>query len=178
MKKNILVIAVSRMKLLLKKHFGIPRIIFVVILVSGLGYSVIALCSCAGVSKKDTLPRDRPLLEPQVMLKFSDIPVPLRFKLLAQDSYVFESGGIRVGMLKYQGKGNVEQVVNFYRDQMPLYNWNLLNVIEYGERLLNFEREAETCIVRLLPKGSHITIAIALGPRSEVRPKKSDKPVK
>ncbi len=136
------------------------------------------LLGCAGVSKKDTLPQDRPLLEPQVMLKFNDIPAPLGFKLLAQDSYIFESGGIRVGILKYQGNANVEQVVNFYKDQMPLYNWNLLNVIEYGERLLNFEREAETCIVRLLPKGSHITITIALGPRSETKSKKSDKPVK
>jgi len=136
------------------------------------------LLGCAGVSQKDILPQDKPLLEPQVMLKFSDIPVPLGFKLLAEDSYTFESVGIRVGILKYYGNANVEQVVNFYKDQMPLYNWNLLNAIEYGERLLNFDREAETCIVRLLPKGNHITISIALGPKSEAKPKKSDKPVK
>jgi len=136
------------------------------------------LCSCAGVSKKDTLPQDKPLLEPQVMLKFSDIPAPAGFKFLPEESYTFESAGVRVGVLKYQGKVDVEQVVNFYKDQMPLYNWNLLNVVEYGERLLNFEREQETCIISLSPKGRNISITISLGPKSGIRPKKSDKPVK
>ena len=141
-------------------------------------FCILHSLGCAGLSKKDTVPKNEALLEPQAMLKFSDIPTPAGFKLLTQDSYTFESAGIRVGMLKYQGKANVEQVVNFYKDQMPLYNWNLLNAIEYGERLLNFEREQETCIIRLLPKGNNITIAIALGPKGGARPKKADKPVK
>lgn len=149
------------------------------ILVIGLlGYSVITLCGCARPARKDTFPTSDSLLEPQAILKFSDVPVPAGFKSLTQDSYTFESAGVRVGILKYQGKANVDQVVNFYKDQMPLYNWNLLNIIEYGERLLNFEREQETCIVRLLPRGSNIAIAIALGPKAGIKPKKADKPVK
>jgi hypothetical protein len=140
-----------------------------------LGYWVIGLSGCAGVSKKDRVPTNEALLEPQAMLKFSDVPIPVAFKSLTQDSYTFESAGIRVGILKYQGKADVEQVVNFYKDQMPLYNWNLLNVIEYGERLLNFEREQETCIIRILPKGNNITLTIALGPKAGPKPKKVDK---
>jgi hypothetical protein len=142
-------------------------------------YSIILLlCSCAGASKRDALPKSESLLEPQAILKFSDIPTPVGFKLLAGDSYTFESAGVRVGIIKYRGKADVEQVVNFYKDQMPLYNWNLLNVIEYGERLLNFEREQETCIVRLLAKGKNITVTIALGPKATAQPKRADRPVK
>ncbi len=139
---------------------------------------VLVLWGCAGVAKKDFPSKEKSLLEPQSMLKFSDIPVPSGFKFLAEESYTFESAGVRVGVLKYQGKANVEQVVSFYKDQMSLYNWNLLNVVEYGERLLNFEREQETCIINLSPKGKNITITVSLGPRSGIRPKKSDKPVK
>ncbi len=142
------------------------------------GSMVLLLGSCAGTSTKGDLPKGQALLEPQAMLKFSDIPIPVGFKLLSEGSYSFESGGIRVGMLKYQGKANVEQVINFYKDQMPLYNWNLLNAIEYGERLLNFERQQETCIITVLSKGNNITVKIALGPKSEVRVKSGDKPVK
>ena len=149
-----------------------------ILVIALLGCSVIALCSCAGVSRKDAAPKGEASLEPQALLKFNDIPAPTGFKFLPEDSYSFESTGVRVGVLKYQGKANVEQVVNFYKDQMPLYNWNLLNVIEYGERLLNFEREQETCIVSLSPKGRNITVTVSLGPRSGIRPKKSDKPVK
>ncbi len=150
------------------------------ILVFGVWLLVIGLClgGCAGLSKKDDLPKNEALLEPQAALKFSDIPTPVGFRLSPQDSYSFESGGIRVAILKYHGKADVEQVVNFYKDQMPLYNWNLLNIIEYGERILNFERETESCIVRILAKGNNITLTIALGPKSEAKPKKSEKPVK
>ncbi len=143
-----------------------------------LGYSIIALCGCAGVTRKDAGPKEEALLEPQAILRFSDIPTPAGFKLLAQDSYAFESAGIRVGLLKYQGRADAEQVVNFYKNQMPLYNWNLLNVIEYGERLLNFEREQETCIIRLLSRGNNITVTIALGPKAVIKPRKSERPVK
>jgi hypothetical protein len=136
------------------------------------------LLGCAGVSKKDAPPKEAAFLEPQAALKFSDIPAPIGFKFLPQDSYTFESAGVRVGVLKYQGEADVEQVVNFYKDQMPLYNWNLLNVVEYGERLLNFDREQETCIINLSSKGRNISITVSLGPKSGIRPKKSDRPVK
>lgn len=133
---------------------------------------------CAGVQRQDTPLKNEALLEPQAAMKFSDIPVPVGFQPLLEDSYAFESSGVRVAILKYRGKAKIDQVVNFYKDQMPLYNWDLLNVIEYGEHLLNFEREQETCIVNLTPKGNNITITISLGPKSGTRAKKVDKPVK
>lgn len=149
-----------------------------ILFIALLGYSVIALCGCAGVAKKDAPSKEESSLEPQSLLKFNDIPAPSGFKFLAEESYTFESQGVRVGVLKYQGRADVERVVNFYKNQMPLYNWNLLNAVEYGERLLNFEREQETCIINLSSKGKNITITLSLGPKSEMRPKKSDKPVK
>lgn len=143
-----------------------------------LGYSVMAVSGCAGLSKKNKDMGAPEFLEPQAALKFADLPAPAGFKLLAEESYTFESSGIRVGLLKYQGKANIEQVVSFYKDQMPMYNWNLANAVEYGQRLLNFERENESCIVTLLPNGRRTGITIALGPKSQVKPKKSDKPIK
>ena len=149
------------------------KIIFFVFLC----FCVFILEGCAMLSKKESPMESSALLEPQSILKFGDIPVPVGFKLLARDSYSFESQGVRVGVLRYQGKANPEQVINFYKEQMPMYNWNLLNIIEYGERLLNFDRESETCIVSLLTQGNKITITISVGPKSQI-PKKSDKPVK
>jgi hypothetical protein len=141
-----------------------------------------ALCilnflGCAALSKTARAPEGPTLLEPQAILKFGDIPLPAGFKLSSSDSYAFESSGVRVGLLKYQGKAQADAVVAFYKEQMPMYNWQFLNMIEYGERLLNFEREDETCIIRLLPKGSTTLITISLGPKSPGL-KKSSKPVK
>jgi len=111
--------------------------------------------------------------------RFSDIPVPAGFKELTTESYSFEAAGTRVGMLKYRGKATSEQLAFFYKEQMALQNWNFLNIVEYGESLLNFDKEAETCNILLQPKGSATLITITLGPKSpSVPPKKAQKPLK
>lgn len=142
------------------------------------GSLVLLFAGCAGFSKKGDLSKTSSLLEPSAMLKFNDVPVPTGFKLLAQDSYSFETSGVRVGVLKYLGKANPDQIINFYREQMPMYNWSLLNVVEYGDRLMNFERENETCIIGLLSKGKAVTIRVSLGPRPQISPKKPKEPIK
>ena len=134
---------------------------------------------CASLTgRDDSLSKTPGILEPSATLKFNDVPVPSGFKILPQNSYSFESSGIRVGVLKYQGKANPDQVVNFYKEQMPMYNWDLLNIVEYGERLMNFDRENETCIVSLLAKGNSVTITVSVGPKAQAPAKKSSKPVK
>jgi len=137
------------------------------------------LIGCSTFSdSKDINSTNPAMLEPQAILKFSDIPVPVGLKNLPAQSYSFESSGVRVGVLKYQGKNNPDQVVNFYKEQMAMYNWNLVNIVEYGQRLMNFERENETCIITMEPKGSSIILTISLGPKSQISAKKAKSPVK
>lgn len=137
---------------------------------------VLVLAGCAALGKKDAV--NPALLEPQAMVKFTDVPVPAGFKFLPKSSYSFETEGMRVGMLKYQGKANPDQIVAFYKEQMAMYNWNLLNIVEYGERQLNFDRDSETCVITLLAKGRSVAITITLGPKAQGLPKKEAKPVK
>jgi len=117
-------------------------------------------------------------LQTQSLLKFSDLPVPAGFKMLVKDSYSFESSGMRTGLLRYQGKATVDQVVNFYKEQMSMYNWTLLNITQYGDCIMNFEREQESCIISIAPKGSSAVISIVMGPKSQPVPKKTKKPLK
>lgn len=153
------------------------RSIFILLLS---GICVTGFLGCATTSNdKSGMPKNEAILEPSGILKFSDIPMPTGFKSLPLDSYSFESAGIRVALLKYQGKANPDQVVNFYKEQMVMYNWNLLNVVEYGVRLLNFERESESCIITLSGKGNNVIITISLGPKSQqILTKKSSREAK
>lgn len=143
---------------------------------------IFLLAGCALLPQRPQKAQGNAYLEPQAVLKFGDVPVPAGFKFLAADSYAFESSGVRTGVLRYQGVANPEEVINFYREQMPMYNWRLLNVIEYGERLINFDRENETCIVSLsakknLLRNSISRITISVGPKPRM-PKNQDKPIK
>lgn len=138
------------------------------------------LAGCSALEPKDAkdIKRAGGPLEPAVMQKFVDVPVPAKFQLKGEDSYSFESAGMRVGVLRYVGRADPEQVVNFYKEQMPMYNWNLLNVVEYGNRMMNFDRENETCIISIETKGKHVTITASLGPKSQAPGKKSKQPLK
>ena len=143
-------------------------------------YFLLTLCiiwvlGCSTSSKQGNMGISS--LGPANQFKFSDVPVPAGFKVVPQNSYSFESSGVRVGVLKYKGRADIEQVVNFFKEQMPMYNWNLLNIVEYGERILNFDRESETCIITLAPKGSAVEITVSVGPKSQVY-KKSKQAVK
>ena len=99
-------------------------------------------------------------------LRFDDVPVPSGFELLPDDSFTFQNQATRVGVLKYRGRGPGAHLVAFYQDQMPLYNWDLISIIEYGPHILNFEQPEETCVVMIEKKGRHTILTIALGPRA------------
>jgi hypothetical protein len=49
---------------------------------------------------------------------------------------------------------------------MPSYNWALLNVLEFGDRMLNFERQNESCVVTIKSKGKGVEISVSLAPKS------------
>jgi len=105
-------------------------------------------------------------ITPALLQKFPDIPIPSNFHLQSDKSYAFMNADIRVGLLRYSGKAYGDDIVNFYKEQMPLYNWSLLNVVEYGPKVLNFEKGAETCSILVESKGKRSFIIISVNPKS------------
>lgn len=137
------------------------------------------LTGCTGLfAKKDPSVSAPQALEPQMMVKLTDIPAPAGFKLLQKNSYSFQSGDVRVVVLKYSGRPDADRVVAFYKEQMPAYNWNLLNSVEYGRRMLNFDRENETCIITVEPKTFSTVVVVSIGPKQQASPKKAEKLLK
>jgi len=98
-------------------------------------------------------------------LRFGDLPVPAGFKPIQDRSFIFQAEGVRVALLKYTGRAKVQDLVIFYKEQMLLYNWELLNVVEYGKIILNFERGRQSCIVNIESRGMKKLITISLAPR-------------
>jgi len=105
-------------------------------------------------------------LDVSTALKFVDIPVPSGFKMITAQSFTFENDVLRVGILKYKGRSSGDQVVNFFKNQMPLYNWRFTNMLEYGRRILNFEREDQNCIIVIEPQGMSTFVTITVAPKS------------
>ncbi len=100
-------------------------------------------------------------------LRFDDVPVPSGFISISDESFIFQSESLRAGVLKYSGKASPETVMLFYNEQMPLYNWQLINLIEYGKKQLNYEKTAQSCIITIEGTKSKSTLIISVGPKSE-----------
>ena len=97
--------------------------------------------------------------------RFDDLPVPAGFRLIEDKSFVFQNNATRVALLKYAGRAKTEELISFYERKMLLYNWHLLNVVQYGKSVLNFERGNQSCIVTIEPKTGKRIITISLSPK-------------
>ncbi|MFC1658825.1 hypothetical protein ACFL1D_05530 [Candidatus Omnitrophota bacterium] len=105
-------------------------------------------------------------LQPSASLGVNDVPVPAGFTILEDKSFISQNAGMRAGILRYTGVADAENVVSFYKNQMPVHNWVLLNILEYGEQMLNFERENEICLITITPRRGRVWISISLAPKS------------
>ena len=97
--RRVLAIILSRMKLLLKSRGGIPRSLFVAILLSGLSYCAVGLCGCAclketakgflGISTKDIENvRDKAIVK-IVNLDYQTCYSKVHDRLTAIGSYIY-----------------------------------------------------------------------------------------
>ena len=107
-------------------------------------------------------------LETATILKFSDVPIPQGFRLMPNESFAFQNNQLRLALLKYTGKSSTERLVMFFKDQMPLYNWSLINIVEYGSNVLNFQRQDEICTITIVPQGSKSQLVISVTPRTNI----------
>lgn len=100
-------------------------------------------------------------------LRFDDVPIPSGFIPIPNESFIYQTDTLRAGVLRYTGKTSPESLMQFYKEQMPLYNWQLLNIIEFDKRQLNFEKPGQSCIVLIEGTRSKAKLTISIGPRSE-----------
>jgi hypothetical protein len=123
-------------------------------------------CAATGSSYKGSSEDSYKTLDVLTSLKFEDVPVPAGFKIVQPQSFTFENDVLRVGILKFSGRVHPDNVVNFYRDQMPLYNWRFLNIVEYGRRIMSFERDDQNCTILIEPSGMTTQLTISVAPKA------------
>ena len=147
---------------------GILRISLILIL-------VFSVAGCAAIKGGDSSELEEEetyaptTLAVTAKLRFHDLPVPTGFKLIQNKSFVFQTEGTRVALLKYSGRAKLQDLVDFYKEQMLLCNWELLNVVEYDRSVLNFERGGQTCIITIGSRGMKKIITISVAPKAKGR---------
>ena len=80
---------------------------------------------------------------------FSDVPIPTEFKLLRDQSYAFKDGQARIALLRYKGKGEIDDISWFYQEKMSDFQWQEVNIIDYDKNMQQFSKQEENCLVTI-----------------------------
>lgn len=137
-----------------------------IFIITGIAVFALTIAGCATTNSGSSASMSSGSVGMSGILKFDDVPVPAGFKLIDNESFSFQNDNMRVGLLRYTGMPNANKVVEFYKEQMPMYNWDLINVIEYGQKVMNFERSDQTCIITIQPLSTRTIITIAVAPKA------------
>ena len=97
--------------------------------------------------------------------RFEDIPLPQGMTLNRKESFLYETRAIKTGLLIYEGRGEMEKLSNFFKQQMPKYQWRLVSNFELHNIMLTFIKEGWSSIIYILPQeGEMKRIEIRVGP--------------
>lgn len=80
---------------------------------------------------------------------FPDIPIPAELDLISKDSYVFQAGQFKAGVLSLKGRVDLNSVINFFQMAMPRENWKPKGGFRYRRSVLIYEKADKTCIIHL-----------------------------
>lgn len=81
--------------------------------------------------------------------RFTDIPVPSKFKLDRDKSFIYEAGSFKAGMITYTGWSKLDALVDFYKKEMSNFEWEMISVFEHNDVTLVFSKEGWSCTVNL-----------------------------
>ncbi len=133
--------------------------------VGALAASLVCVCGC----KKGDQPAGVPAVQFSSDVTFEDIPVPSGFSLVRKDSYSFQNDVTRVGRLVYKGRSNLNNVLSFYQQQMPLHGWQEMSYIDFRSSVRYYEKEGQSCILTVQPRTSFHNVKIILDMRPKSR---------
>lgn len=95
---------------------------------------------------------------------FPDIAIPSELDLVSSDSYVFQSGAFKVGLLTLKGRVELNSLISFFQMAMPRENWKAKGGFRYKRSVLIFEKPDKVCVLNLYEKMFYTYVEIYVAP--------------
>jgi len=130
-------------------------------------FLVVGICGCNNLFSHRTVQGREPEVEQQAATsyRFDDIPLPPGMTLNRRESFLYETRVIKTGFLVYEGKGEIEKLSSFFKQQMPKHQWRLVSNFEFQNVMLIFFKEGSNSVIYILPQeGDSKRIEIRVGP--------------
>lgn len=121
---------------------GLPALA-VTILVAGC--NTVALNS----TRSDPQMGTTPAAEQAAYGRFTDIPIPEGAAMDTERSLILGTGGNWLGRIALKAEGNVGEVFDFYRREMPRFGWSEITVVRAGTSVLTYENGGRVATVQI-----------------------------
>lgn len=116
------------------------------------GALALAGCSSSSSSEAD-----------QRLAALTDLPLPRGYDLSRSKTVIFGEGDTWNGKVVYTINSAAEDMVTFYRRDMPALGWQEISVFRAATSVLNFQRGSRVATVQVSPRtlyGSYIEVVV------------------
>ncbi len=97
---------------------------------------------------------------------FQDIPIPHELNVQSQNSYVFQSGPIKMGFLTLRGRVDSNSIMNFFVAALPHEGWKLKGQFRYNRALLIFDKPDKVCVILMKEEAYYTYVEVYVSPVS------------
>lgn len=96
--------------------------------------------------------------------QFNDIPIPSEINVQAKNSYVFQSGQIKMGFLTLRGRVDSNSMINFFVVALPREGWRLKAQFRCNRSLLIFDKSDKVCVILMKEETYYTYVEIYVSP--------------
>jgi hypothetical protein len=139
---------------------SIPSLFLGLVLLLALG-----ACTTTGSSTSDSSSATAvEYQEPDYYYDFDDILIPKEIKYVEGESYKLDNAKFRAAIMKFKGRVEVLELVQYFINNMAKDNWTLISNNKAGKlSVLNFEKFNKSCVIQVDDSfGSATTTIIAV----------------
>ena len=124
-------------------------------------------CTTMGTNSGQTDPagaREAEYQEPDYYYDFDDIMIPKEISYVQDDSYKLDNAKFRAAIMKFKGRVEVMELVQYFINNMAKDNWTLISNNKAGKlSVMNFEKFNKSCVIQVNDTfGSATTTIIAV----------------
>nr|WP_321513301.1 hypothetical protein [uncultured Pseudodesulfovibrio sp.] len=123
------------------------KLLFPLMLVCGL-----MACTTTGTSSSDASGQspEAQYQEPDYYLDFDDIMIPKEIDYNADDSYKLDNAKFRAAIMRFSGRVEVIELVQYFINNMTKDNWTLVSNNKASKvHVMNFEKFNKSCVIQI-----------------------------
>jgi hypothetical protein len=109
---------------------------------------------------------DQPPQQPtETYYDFDDVPVPTQMELQPKQSIIFETPGIKSGVIVFTGRVEPLSLFNYFLVSLKNEGWHLRSYFKYQRYIMVFEKPTKDCIIRIIEDGRTTELQIWIIPK-------------